>query len=496
MRKRLPPSFYNFTTLIGASLSLVMLILIVFLIVLDATRPSNNNYMGLLTYIALPAVMIFGLLIALVGIMRTAKRLRKGTGAPAFPAVDLNIPRHRNLATAFGVGGLVFMALSGFGSYHAYEYTESVQFCGTTCHSVMEPEYTAYQNSPHAKVACASCHIGGGAQWYVRSKLSGSYQVYATLFNKYTKPIETPIHNLRPAKETCEQCHWPKHFYAQKLKTHNYFLSDEQNTPYQLSMLVKVGATEPGKSEGIHAHMYLNNAISYIATDSKRQIIPYVEARAADGTVTIYRDKDNPATPDALRKGERRTVDCIDCHNRPSHIFQHPEFSVNQAMAQGLIDPKLPEVKQTSVEALEKPYKTSEEAESGIAAYMRDFYKTSHPQELTSHGPLVEAAIRSLQTIYKENYFPKMRSSWKAFPNNLDHMHNSGCFRCHDDKHVSDTGKVISKNCQTCHMIIAQGKPGSQQTVSLTGQEFKHPMDVGDDWKTTPCKDCHGAEKG
>jgi hypothetical protein len=71
----------------------------------------------------------------------------------------------------------------------------------------MEPEYTAYQFSPHAKVGCVQCHIGSGADWFVRSKISGSYQLYAVAFKKYPTPIPTPIGNLRPAQETCEQCH-------------------------------------------------------------------------------------------------------------------------------------------------------------------------------------------------------------------------------------------------------------------------------------------------
>lgn len=259
-------------------------------------------------------------------------------------------------------------------------------------------------------------------------------------------------------------------------------------------MLVKVGATEPGKAEGIHAHMYLNNSITYISTDPKRQVIPYVEARAADGTVTIYRDKEKPATSSELAKGEKRLVDCIDCHNRPSHIFQHPENSVNQSMAQGLIDPKLPEIKTTAVEALEKPYATVEEADAGIEKHVRDFYKQSHPADAAAKAGAIDAAVKEIRAIYHQNYFPKMKSSWKAFPNNLDHMHSMGCFRCHDDKHVSDTGKVISKNCQSCHMIVSQGAPGAKQPVTLNGLEFKHPVDIGDEWKNTPCKDCHGPE--
>ncbi len=99
----------------------------------------------------------------------------------------------------------------------------------------MEPEHTAYQNSPHARVKCVDCHVGSGAGWYVRSKLSGAYQVYAVLANVYPRPIPTPIKNLRPARETCEQCHWPSHFSGQKEVINTYFKSDEQNTRWTIA---------------------------------------------------------------------------------------------------------------------------------------------------------------------------------------------------------------------------------------------------------------------
>ena len=113
-----------------------------------------------------------------------------------FPVLDLNDPKHRISFTIFSVGTILLLVFTAFGSFKAYEYTETVEFCGTVCHKVMEPEYTAYKNSPHSRVACVQCHIGSGTTWYVKSKITGAYQVYSVLFNKYSKPIPTPVENL------------------------------------------------------------------------------------------------------------------------------------------------------------------------------------------------------------------------------------------------------------------------------------------------------------
>lgn len=495
MRKKLPAVYYNTTSMIGMTIATVAFSMILFLFILTAFSGASNPYMGLITFIALPGVLLFGLLIALFGVRRALKRARAGQPEGKLPVIDFNDFRQRYAFTTILVGGFGLMAISGFGTYQAYEYTESVDFCGKVCHNVMKPEYTAYLNSPHARVPCVQCHIGSGAEWWVRSKVSGSYQVYSVLFNKYHRPIETPIHNLRPAKETCEQCHWPKQFYAQKLRDRQYYLSDDKNTPFQLSMLMKIGGSVQGATEGIHAHMYLDRQVSYISIDRQRQIIPYVEMKDKEGKVTVYRSTEIKTTDQDLRNGERRLVDCIDCHNRPSHQYKHPEFTVNQAIARGLIDPRIPEIKSKSVEVLEKPYKTEGEARATIKSEIESYYAKSHPVEAKALAPQLEAAITQLQEIYSTNYFPEMNVSWKEFPNNLDHMHSNGCFRCHDDKHVSSTGRVISKNCQTCHTILSIQTPDGKRQTNISGVPFQHPVDVGDEWKTTPCKDCHGKQK-
>lgn len=491
MKRRLPPFFYNATTLFGMTFAVVMLILTVILILLDLFGNFSNSYSGLITYIALPGLMFFGLFIALVGLISARKKQKKGLVSDQLPVVDFNKPRHRFLTTAVALGGLILMALSGFGASKGYEYTESVQFCGTTCHTVMEPEYVTYQGSPHARVTCAGCHVGEGADYYVKSKISGSYQLYSVLFNKFERPIKTPVENLRPAKETCEKCHWPKHFFAQKLRTHEYYLSDEENTQHNLSMLVKIGGGEGSEAQGIHAHMYLDSTMYYVASDRERQEIPYVEMRGKDGKVTIFRDPTIKMSDADFKMAEKRIVDCIDCHNRPTHIFQPSMNLVNSALTHGDLDKTIPEIKSEGVEVLDAKYTNVADAMAKIDAELRKYYKETYPDFMAKDAAKLDRAIKVIQEIYTKNYFPLMNTDWRSHNDNLDHMRGNGCFRCHNDRLKSDTGKVISKNCQTCHTIVAQGKPGAMKS-DYNGMEFQHPVDIGEDWKTTPCKDCHG----
>jgi hypothetical protein len=497
MRRHLPVSFYNTTTFVGVALAAISLSLIVFLFLVELFSRQQHPYMGIITFMVMPVFLIFGLILIFWGIWRVHRRARAGKTEGSLPHIDLNNPRHRNAVLLFMVGSFMFLVMSAFGSYQAYEYTDSVEFCGLVCHNVMKPEYTAYLVSPHARVACVQCHIGPGADWFVRSKISGTYQVYSVLFHKYHRPIQTPIANLRPARETCEQCHWPRQFYSAKLQGETYYLSDEKNTRSQVNLLMKIGGGDPkhGQTQGIHFHMYLNRQISYVATDRLRNDIPYIEAKAPDGSVVVYRSTENPMTDAQVKSAKKHLVDCIECHNRPTHIFRHPAQSVNLSMSLGRISPDLPEIKRVSVEELEKPYKTEPEALSSLRRAITAFYREKYPQIAAAKSAEIEAAVREIQQIYSHNFFPEMRVSWKAFPDHIGHMYSPGCFRCHDNKHVGSNGKVLNNNCNTCHTILSQRFENGPVQTSLDGLKFRHPVDIGDSWKEMKCSDCHAPQQ-
>lgn len=497
MKRIFPPSFYNITTLIGAAIAAVSFGLILFLVLIESLAQSPKPYMGIIAFVILPAFLLLGIGILVYGIVREHRRERQGKPHGLhLPSFDLNNPHQRTAFTFFAIGVIMLLLFSAFGSFKAYEATDSDQFCGETCHKVMAPEFTAYQYSPHARVGCVKCHIGPGAGWFVRSKLSGAYQVYATLFNKYPRPIPTPIENLRPAQETCEQCHWPQHFYSEKVLRNSYYLSDSANTRWMIELLVKIGGgnVEAGPTSGIHWHMNISNEVIYAPADTQRQVIPWIRAKHPDGTVVIYRNTDLGISDDSVKGLKTRRMDCIDCHNRPTHIYHPPARSVNHVMSLGWIDAGLPEAKSTAVAALETQYATQQDGLDSIRLLIQEKYRTAYPAIAAAKNDAIERMVEEVQRIYSRNYFPEMRVSWKKFTDNIGHLYYPGCFRCHDGKHVSEDGKVLTRDCNVCHTILAQKFAGDTAKVALGGIEYRHPADIGDAWKETNCSDCHNPQ--
>jgi nitrate/TMAO reductase-like tetraheme cytochrome c subunit len=498
VKRRLPDLLYNPTSIAGGALAGVCLLTIVFLTLVDLFQNRPPAYIGIISYVILPIPMLLGLLLVSLGVVRERNRRRRGEPASRLVFImDLNQPRQRAALTLFSTVGFVVLLLTAYGSYRVFEWTESVAFCGTTCHSVMEPEYTAYQVSPHARVKCVDCHVGSGAGWYVRSKLSGAYQVYAVLTNIYPRPIPSPIKNLRPAQETCEQCHWPSHFSGEKKVVNTYFKTDEQNTRWTIALLMKIGGGNEsrGLASGIHWYMNIANEVQYVAADSARQDIPIVRIRSRSaGKTTEYVAESALAAADSLRRSSWLRMDCIDCHNRPSHIYWPPMRIVDRSMALGKISTALPNIREKGIEALTQPYASVGGAMDSIALLVRGYYAASVPQIASSQGGAIAAAVAELQTQYRGNFFPVMHARWSAYPNNIGHMTDRGCFRCHDGKHVSADGRRITKECNSCHTILYQGTDPAPQTISLAGLPFQHPEDIGDTWKDVNCAECHSGQ--
>lgn len=494
-RRIFPGVVYNPISLSGAVIATVSFLTILFLTIVDMMQESPPAYIGIISYVALPVPLIIGLLLIAIGVWRERRRRQQGLPASRMSfTLDLNTPHHRSAMTVFSSVTFILLLFTMYGSYRTFEWTESTEFCGATCHSVMEPEYVAYQNSPHARVKCVDCHVGSGAGWYVRSKLSGAYQVYAVTVNNYPRPIPTPIQNLRPAQETCEQCHWPSHFAGEKKYVNTYFKSDEENTRWTIALLMKTGggSTDRGPTSGIHWHMNIANEVTYVATDSLRQVIPFVRMKNNEtGEVTEYFSEESGVTQEEVRNLPGSRMDCIDCHNRPSHIYRPPVRIVDQSLALGRISTELPNVRRASIDALVEPYSTSAAAMDSIPVNFLRYYEEQYPGVVEQKRDLITLASNELKAQFSKNFFPSMKVSWKAYPNNIGHMTDMGCFRCHDGKHVSESGKVISKDCNSCHTILYQGQDPVPSTLSITGLEFEHPEDIGDMWMEMNCKDCH-----
>jgi len=497
MKLKLPYSTQNWLSLIGATIALISLFMIIFLFVIATVFHQQHSYLGLIVYILLPGVLITGLLLIPIGMFLTYRK-RKRTGEekiPDWPKIDLNDIRYRNAFFIFAVGTTIFLFLSAVGSYEAFHFTESVEFCGSICHSVMHPEYTAYQHSPHARVSCVDCHVGSGADWYIRSKLSGLYQVYAVLANVYPRPIPTPVKNLRPARETCEQCHWPEKFYAQKLRLERHYLNDENNTRWDIRLKIKIGADHSalGLTEGIHWHINPDVRIEYIASDEKYEEIPWVRyTNKKTNKTVIYQDENNPVPDSLINAQNTRTMDCMDCHNRPSHSYKPPTFFINEAITAGDIPVELPEIKSVAVEICAEEFPSTDSAMSYIDKTISEHYESNYPEIYAKQQPMIRKAIAGFQAYYSQNIFPEMKVRWSAYPNHIGHMEFNGCFRCHNDTHISENGEKIGRDCNLCHTIEAQGEKDNLMAAAFgESLEFKHPVDIGEAWKETLCTDCH-----
>ena len=489
---RLREMMRNPISIIGLATALVAFGNFIFLFFIDLTSQRSSPYVGILAYMVVPAFLVLGLALIPFGIWYDRRKKREGHGGEGrYLTINFGDPTQRGAIAFLASFMIAFIGLSVVGSYKAYEFTDSVQFCGQLCHTVMNPEYVAYQQSPHARVGCVDCHVGAGATWYVKSKLSGARQVLAVTFHTYPRPIPTPVHDLRPAADTCEQCHWPKKFYGAQLKVFTHYGTDEKNTPRQVRMLIKTGGGDPasGAPEGIHWHMNIANEITYVSSDDRRQVIPYVHVKDMQGRVTDYFAKDSSMSKEQIEKAAHRRMDCIDCHNRPTHIYVPPDLSIDQALLAKRMDAALPFIKQEGLASLTANYATTDAALQGIAKTIDDFYESKYPDLMKTKQLEIRTAIDELQRIYRNTTFPEMKVNWQTHPNNIGHFYYNGCFRCHDGQHVSADGKVISKDCQACHTLLSQ-IDGATTMSSIQGTTFQHPIDLGDLTQVN-CSDCH-----
>jgi hypothetical protein len=428
-----------------------VLFLIVFL--LDLFGLHTNPYMGIVFFLILPAVFVLGLILIPIGAWLDRRRQRAGRPVQ-WPRLDLNDSRHRTWAFFIVVMTLVNIVIVSLAAYSGVHYMDSVEFCGQVCHTVMEPQFAAYQDSPHSRVTCVGCHIGPGAPWFVRSKLSGTRQVFAVTLNTFSRPIPSPVHNLRPARETCEQCHWPEKFHGDKVRVIKDYAEDEKNTESSMTLQIHVGGGSDrlGIATGIHWHMNLANEIEYIATDDKRQVIPWVRLKDRYGNVREYQV--DGVTPEDLARGERRRMDCVDCHNRPSHRFDATaDKAVNRALSMSEIPSTLPFIKREATAALKATYPSQTAAGDAIAARLREFYRLNYSDVYMGRRQDVERAVSGTQQLYRRNIFPDMNITWGTYSNNIGHMDFPGCFRCHDDSHKTKDGKTIGQDCALCHSM-------------------------------------------
>ena len=495
---KIPKHYYSWTTLIGVVIAIISFFLIIFLFLISIFLGEGNQYTGLVIYIILPVFLVIGLLMIPLGMILKKRKERKEDidREHRFPIVNLNDPKQRWVVIFVVISTSVLLILFALGSYEAFHYTESNEFCGTLCHQVMNPEYATYHQSAHARVKCVECHVGSGANWYVRSKLSGLYQVYSVLLDKYPRPIPTPIHNLRPARETCEQCHWPEKFYDRKYVVHRHYIADEENTEWDTHLLMKTSPEHRsfGLQEGIHWHISPDVKIEYATVNSRRDTIVWVKyTNLKTGKETVFTDDSIRVTQAQFDTLHFRTVDCLDCHNRPSHNFKSPFIFFDDAMTAGRIPKDLPDIKIASMEILDQEYHTIDSAYRAIETGIFEYYEFMYEEIYDTNKAVIEKAVNAIKKEYTNNIFPEMKARWTEYPNHLGHLESNGCYRCHNDRFKTEDGKnVISRDCTLCHYIKAQGTPGNMEYADgQVALDFVHPIDIKGKWKRILCAECH-----
>ncbi len=495
--RQIPLLAYNWITGIGALVATVSFVTACVFLTLSIFGWLRGPYVGILIYLALPAVIVVGLVLIPFGMWRQSRVLRKsGAGERhRWPCIDLNVASTRNGVMIFAVVTLLYIFVSTVGVYQASRYTESVSFCGKLCHKVMKPEYVTHQISPHAIVRCTTCHVGPGPGWYEKSKVRGLGRVYDVLYAGYPRPIPAPIVDLKPTEIECHRCHWPENFFGGRRRIFHNRLYDEKNTYWPVQMVVHTGGGDPeiDQTGGIHWYMNIGYEIEYIARDRQRQDIAWVRAtNKKTGEVTIYQNGANRLSEAEIASLPPRAMDCIDCHNSPAHIFHTPDYAIDMAIFLRQIDADLPDIKTLAVSAMAAPYATADDAASGIAGRIEPYYRKTHKSVYDEKLPEIRQAVRATRQRFAENIFPGMNVTWKVYPDNIGHLYYRGCFRCHLGQFHGENGKTIPHDCKTCHEIVAQGSGAEAQTAaSPNGLTFEHPVSIGGIWKTMACSECH-----
>ena len=423
----------------------------------------ENPYIGIVVFLILPAAFFAGLALIPIGLYLAKRRIRKALAEPEFDRKAALL----RLAWFFGVTTFINVLIGTQVTFRAVAHMETPQFCGESCHS-MTPEFAAYLNSPHAKVECVECHVAPGASGWLASKTAGIRQLVETVLNTYPRPIPSALESGRlvPASETCENCHWPQKFGSIRLRLITNYAQDEENTRTVTVLLMLVGGS---KFAGIHGkHFGPGVHIRYAATDPKRQTIPWVEYRdtSSGKAITFISSGSTAEAAKGLLKYE---MQCVDCHNRPTHTFESPERGMNSALALGEVPVTLPFIRKQGVELLKRTYSSNQEAGEKLPAALMNFYQKNYPEVYAKQAQEIQQAGQAILAIYNRNVFPDLKVGWGSYPNNLGHTDFPGCFRCHDGSHTSTGGESITQECDTCHhpLAIDEASPEILTTLGL-----------------------------
>ncbi len=417
----------------------------------------TNAYLGLLTYLVVPFLFLLGLVLIPIG-WRRQKKLSGFSGAELLEAqFEIGQVEGKffgsNLFQTILILTLINVIFLGFVSTQTLHFMDGPEFCGTACHEVMDPEWQTYQVSSHANVKCVDCHVGEGADALLSSKLNGLWQVISASFDLYERPIPTPVHQLRPARETCEKCHWPAKQYGRKVKTLVRYSDDEIPQPSYTTLAMKIDTGQDEASPGVHWHISDDITVRYGSVDANRQEVAWIEVEDGNGDVRRFQNRKLSGSHKPVQ--EERIMDCVDCHNRATHVYQLPETIVDGILERGELSAGLPFIRREAIAALNTNSHIKSRGIDQVANHLNSFYRDNYPDILTARFTDIDSWIRRLQTEYARYRHPHMGIDWGAYPTQLGHAGDSGCFRCHTEDMVTEQGEALNYDCTLCHSIFA-----------------------------------------
>lgn len=448
--------------LTGGAIASVLFPMLLVSVTLDLIGWVENPYFSFLLYLTLTPPLIIAIILTSVGIFRSEGE--SGYSFKSFKGYLTTPERYRKIrqhAFIYTILASLFLFFLGVVAVSSQRYSSSTSFCANFCHKVMAPAYITYKNSPHSQVPCVACHAGKSGPWLVRRQLTGLQQLYVAVTDSYSRPLKTPVNHLRPSRETCEQCHWPDKFHGHRLRLIDKFLDNEANSHVQSALLMKIGSGgQLGRpAHDIHWHTSKQHRLFYESSDEERRLITRITLVKSDESTTTYVKKGVPQPAAGSRK---HLMDCIDCHNRPTHFLLSPDSALNDKLITGQIPVNLPYIKRVALAAITRDYSNTREAHEGIAAQLRQWYAVNRPELEVKQRAFLDQAVQGTQRAYSENIFPEMKVRWDTYPDFIGHRRNSGCFRCHDGSFESREGKTISHDCKLCHIILAENVPVDQ----------------------------------
>jgi len=432
-------------------------------IILELTRVLGfitNAYVGLVNYMLFPALFVIGLIMIPIAWRKRKRETGKSTEQLLQEQFEkretegsfLGSRIFRTIAI-FTLINILFLSVLSSRMLH---FMDEPHFCGTACHTVMNPEWVTYQASPHARVKCVECHVGEGVDALVNAKLNGLWQIISLTFNLYEQPIPTPVYQLRPARETCEKCHWPDKFYGQRIKRIVDYEYDSLSTPRYTTLSLKIDVGEADVRRGIHWHIAEENEIRYASLEDEREEMIWVDVRQPDGSFKRYKNTELVSEHESEFE-DFRILDCVDCHNRATHIYEQPEKALNERIRKGLIDRSVPFIKKAALGAILPIYNDTASAREQIANHVRGFYQREYPGIFRQKFAEIDSTIAVLQSIYARNIHPYMNIRWNSYPGHIGHRGTGGCFRCHNPNMIDEEGESIPDDCTMCHSIAAYG---------------------------------------